>query len=226
MRRDGMVLVKTRARGAVWYSKAMGSILHRQFPLFMVFAIVMSVILMTYTLKQNDALTESSLESIQAMLQGGSSAVAPLSDADGGFAVVQEIRDGEPHHESGNISQVGNELVDDLNATSLDFTREPVAVSTTSFSLADEVAASRDYVASFKRIGRPLKFFHIPKTAGTAIEYAAGKKRISWGSCLFNHKPKRDICRYPPDSAECTHAPDVAFVVTRDSVWTCRLPVR
>jgi hypothetical protein len=205
MRRDGMVLVKTRARGAVWYGKALGSILHRQFPLFMVFAMVLSVLLlMSYTLKQSDALIESSIGSIQAMLQGESSAVAP-SVVEGVSTIEQEIVDGEPHHEWGNISLVGNELVDDLNVTSLDFTSEPVAVSRTSFSLADEAAASRDYVASFKRIGRPLKFFHIPKTAGTAIEYAAGKKRISWGSCLFNHKPKRDICRYPTDSAECTH---------------------
>lgn len=71
-------------------------------------------------------------------------------------------------------------------------------------SYPDERKAARAYVKSFKKLGRPLIFLHIPKTAGTAIEFAAGKKRIAWGSCLFNHKPKRDICRYPA-GAECTY---------------------
>jgi len=53
------------------------------------------------------------------------------------------------------------------------------------------------YVRSFKNFDRKLIFHHVPKTAGTAIEYAAGTKKIPWGSCLFNHKPKRDICQYP-----------------------------
>jgi hypothetical protein len=55
------------------------------------------------------------------------------------------------------------------------------------------------YVNSFHKLERPLKFFHIPKTAGTAIEFAAGEQAIPWGSCLFNHKPKRDICNYPSE---------------------------
>jgi hypothetical protein len=65
------------------------------------------------------------------------------------------------------------------------------------FSMQEERKAAQSYVKSFNRLGRPLIFFHIPKTAGTAIEFAAGSKRIPWGSCLFKHKPKRDICRYP-----------------------------
>lgn len=64
---------------------------------------------------------------------------------------------------------------------------------------AEEIEATRAYVESFKTLDRPLIFFHIPKTAGTAIEYAAGKQDIPWGSCLFNHKPKRDICKYPSE---------------------------
>lgn len=69
----------------------------------------------------------------------------------------------------------------------------------------ENITAARDYVKSFKTVGRPrpLLFFHIPKTAGTAIEYAAGTNNIAWGSCLFKHKPKRSICRYPAGK-ECT----------------------
>jgi hypothetical protein len=67
----------------------------------------------------------------------------------------------------------------------------------------DEHRAAQAYAKSFKKLGRTLKFLHIPKTAGTAIELAAGTKRVSWGSCLFNHKPKRTICHYPL-GAECT----------------------
>jgi hypothetical protein len=63
-----------------------------------------------------------------------------------------------------------------------------------------ERKASLAYVNSFHKLDRPLKFFHIPKTAGTAIEFAAGEKKIPWGSCLFNHKPKRDICNYPSET--------------------------
>jgi hypothetical protein len=64
----------------------------------------------------------------------------------------------------------------------------------------EEREASLAYVNSFHKLERPLKFFHIPKTAGTAIEFAAGEKAIPWGSCLFNHKPKRDICNYPSET--------------------------
>jgi len=64
-------------------------------------------------------------------------------------------------------------------------------------------AKSLAYVKQFKGTRRSLKFFHIPKAAGTAIEHVAGLQLgIPWGSCLFNHKPKRNICRYPKDSIE------------------------
>jgi hypothetical protein len=63
--------------------------------------------------------------------------------------------------------------------------------------------ASLEYIRSIKSLSRAksLNFFHIPKTAGTAIEHAAGSASLAWGSCLFNHKPKRDICHYQ-DSKE------------------------
>jgi hypothetical protein len=74
-------------------------------------------------------------------------------------------------------------------------------------SFDEERKQALSYVRSFgsrlDRQKRPLKFFHIPKTAGTAIEYAAGSAEgLLWGSCLFNHKPKREICRYPRNSYE------------------------
>ncbi|GAX22259.1 hypothetical protein FisN_25Lh078 [Fistulifera solaris] len=59
-----------------------------------------------------------------------------------------------------------------------------------------EIASALEYVNSFKSLKRTLKFFHIPKTAGTAIEQAAGQK-VAWGSCLFKHKPIRHTCSYP-----------------------------
>lgn len=65
------------------------------------------------------------------------------------------------------------------------------------------------YIRSFQRGGentfaRPLNFFHIPKTAGTAVEQAGAEhgNKYSWGSCAFYHKPKRDICNYPKNSQE------------------------
>lgn len=63
---------------------------------------------------------------------------------------------------------------------------------------------SMEYVRSIHSLDRSqsLKFLHIPKTAGTAIEYAAGSQQLAWGSCLFNHKPKRDICHYPVNTVE------------------------
>jgi hypothetical protein len=53
-----------------------------------------------------------------------------------------------------------------------------------------EKKAAISYVKSMKSFNRTLKFSHIPKTAGTAIEHAAGEKKIPWGSCVFYHKPK------------------------------------
>ena len=67
----------------------------------------------------------------------------------------------------------------------------------------EDKAASLQYVQQIKSTRRKLKFFHIPKAAGTAIEHVAGDQmRLPWGSCLFNHKPKRTICNYPPSDFE------------------------
>jgi hypothetical protein len=73
--------------------------------------------------------------------------------------------------------------------------------------LDEEHKAPLEYARRFgthlDRRKRALKFFHIPKTAGTAIEYAAGAIHgLQWGSCLFNHRPKREICQYPQGSYE------------------------
>jgi Sulfotransferase family len=62
---------------------------------------------------------------------------------------------------------------------------------------AAEIQAARVYVDSFRQLGQNLAFFHIPKTAGTAVEQAAGKQKLTWGSCAFPHRPKRTICHYP-----------------------------
>jgi hypothetical protein len=55
----------------------------------------------------------------------------------------------------------------------------------------EEMQKSFDYINSFteESFERLLTFFHIPKTAGTAIEHAAGtsNRNLSWGSCMFNH---------------------------------------
>lgn len=73
------------------------------------------------------------------------------------------------------------------------------------------------YLSSFKRLDhRPLTFFHIPKTAGTAIEHAVRQRKIPWGSCLFNHKPKKDDCQYPrgkewPKGIGWWHVPRIFF---------------
>ncbi|GAX17293.1 hypothetical protein FisN_10Lh152 [Fistulifera solaris] len=62
-----------------------------------------------------------------------------------------------------------------------------------------ELDAARTYIRSIKRFGRALKFLHIPKNAGSAIEEVAGGARPQyWGGCLFKHKPKRKSCVYPP----------------------------
>jgi hypothetical protein len=70
----------------------------------------------------------------------------------------------------------------------------------TAFNRTADEARALAYVQSFKTFGRsPLNFFHIPKTAGTAVEQAAAERKIAWGSCRFFHKPKREICKpiYP-----------------------------
>lgn len=86
------------------------------------------------------------------------------------------------------------------------------------------------YAKRFRQLDRKLVFFHIPKTAGTvcgaflcesgshcslprhskefvlfqAIEFAAGSRKIPWGSCLFSHRPKRTICKYP-EGEDCEY---------------------
>jgi hypothetical protein len=65
------------------------------------------------------------------------------------------------------------------------------------YNATAEKAQALLYTKSFQSLERPLKFLHIPKTAGSAIENAAGENGINWGSCAFFHKPKRDICDYP-----------------------------
>lgn len=55
----------------------------------------------------------------------------------------------------------------------------------------EELDASRNYIRSMKHFSRALKFLHIPKNAGSAIEEVAGGKQPQfWGGCLFKHKPK------------------------------------
>jgi hypothetical protein len=63
---------------------------------------------------------------------------------------------------------------------------------------ADEMRAALSFVQSFRKLGKEgnLAFLHIPKTAGTAVEQAAGRQKINWGSCAFPHRPKRAICHY------------------------------
>lgn len=88
-----------------------------------------------------------------------------------------------------------------------------------------EKAAALDYVKRFRgsSFDRPLSFFHIPKTAGTAIEHVAGSSttKIGWGSCMFNHgKRKRTDCEYPsggkwPDFIAWWHIPSHFFPLGR-----------
>jgi hypothetical protein len=71
--------------------------------------------------------------------------------------------------------------------------------------LEKEIQKGLEYVQSIRNIQRHLKFVHIPKTAGSALEEMAGiQAQIDWGSCLFNHRPKRPgkVCRYPPGQFE------------------------
>lgn len=84
------------------------------------------------------------------------------------------------------------------------------------FSWDDELKKANTYLHSFRDMKRSLIFFHIPKTAGTAIEYAAGREKIPWGSCRFRHKPKRDICNYPQRGEECTFSDRSGWMIRRE----------
>lgn len=67
--------------------------------------------------------------------------------------------------------------------------------------LETELRRGYDYAHSIQNTTRHLKFVHIPKAAGSALEEVAGvQAQIDWGSCLFRHRPKRPggVCRYPP----------------------------
>lgn len=71
--------------------------------------------------------------------------------------------------------------------------------------LQAEVQRGRDYAKSFTNTKRKLVFVHIPKTAGTTIEEVGGlQAKEPWGSCLFNHRPRRKggVCKYPPGQFE------------------------
>lgn len=67
-----------------------------------------------------------------------------------------------------------------------------------SINLSDEIRRSIEYVNSIHDTERKLIFVHVPKTAGSTIEdVGAGQAKLSWGSCLFNHRPKRLLCKKP-----------------------------
>ena len=71
--------------------------------------------------------------------------------------------------------------------------------------LEAETRMSLRYVQSIKDTKRQLVFVHIPKAAGSTIEEVGGlQAKLSWGSCRFNHRPKRQggVCRYPPEQFE------------------------
>jgi len=70
-------------------------------------------------------------------------------------------------------------------------------------SSGDDDNASHAYLRSFRSFRPNLKFLHVPKTAGTAIEYTAWRQNITaWGSCMFNHHRPRSSCEYPAGSGK------------------------
>eukprot|EP00980_Cylindrotheca_fusiformis_P018814 scaffold6276_cov138-Cylindrotheca_fusiformis.AAC.1 len=67
-----------------------------------------------------------------------------------------------------------------------------------SIDLNDEIRKSKEYVDSIQDLKRKLVFVHIPKTAGSTIEdVGSGQAKLAWGSCMFNHRPKRKLCKAP-----------------------------
>ena len=103
------------------------------------------------------------------------------------------------HHISGHD---GGALTDGAMLQNLVFSSRGNDMDVYDDSFEEQIKASLSYVQSIEKLERKLVFYHIPKTAGTAVEYAAGTKHIPWGSCLFNHQPKRNICQYPGEQ-EC-----------------------
>ena len=71
--------------------------------------------------------------------------------------------------------------------------------------LDQEIQKGLDYARSIQDTKRKLVFVHIPKTAGTTVEEVGGlQAQLAWGSCLFNHRPKRrgNVCHYPSGQFE------------------------
>lgn len=83
----------------------------------------------------------------------------------------------------------------------------PIELSRSDFQidLDLEVKKGLAYARSITSTKRKLLFVHIPKAAGTTIEEVGGlQAKAAWGSCLFNHRPKRPggVCKYPPGQFE------------------------
>jgi hypothetical protein len=100
--------------------------------------------------------------------------------------------------------RIQNDYVSEFLVDNVSFPtgRQMVLSTAQKNQLNKEKSAALSYLEGFDSASftRPLSFFHIPKTAGTAIEHAAGSstRKISWGSCVFNHgKRKRTDCEYP-----------------------------
>jgi hypothetical protein len=110
--------------------------------------------------------------------------------------------------EAGDLEQPDEEEVGDTEQHDEEEEEDTEhSTSVTHFSWDEEWMDANVYIQSLQKVGRDEKsliFLHIPKTAGTAIEYAAGTQQIPWGSCRFSHKPKRDICNYPKGGEDCT----------------------
>ncbi|KAL7575836.1 hypothetical protein ACA910_003158 [Epithemia clementina (nom. ined.)] len=101
---------------------------------------------------------------------------------------------------------------------------KPTGKVPSSLLLTEDQEAAFEYVRSFRSFDRALKFVHIPKTAGTAVEQVAAEGRIAWGACLFYHKPKRKICPYPsgqlwPPSVGWWHVPSQFFPIARSNPY-------
>lgn len=88
----------------------------------------------------------------------------------------------------------------------------------------NDLESSFAYVQSFHSFDRTIKFVHIPKTAGTAIEQVAAEHGIAWGNCMFKHRPKRKICPHPvgehwPPSVGWWHIPSQFFPLANSNPY-------